>query len=136
MLIGSQLFQSLLCVGQISLGQNKPILQKTKFGWIVSGPLGIPTNNKSICNFAQINIQNQLAKFWELKGNNENDSALSLKEKLCEADFVKRTKRKHDGRFIVKLPLNNSIEMLGDSYSQALRRLLKLCYVEYVEYVN
>ncbi|KAJ8957412.1 hypothetical protein NQ318_004892, partial [Aromia moschata] len=40
-LLGSDLFWELICVGQISLGPNNPILQKTKLGWVVSGPIGV-----------------------------------------------------------------------------------------------
>ncbi|XP_053964104.1 uncharacterized protein LOC128867038 [Anastrepha ludens] len=37
LLIGASMFYDLLLVGQISLGENKPVLQKTKVGWVVAG---------------------------------------------------------------------------------------------------
>lgn len=37
LIIGSEVFWRLLCVGQIQLGKTKPTFQKTKLGWIVSG---------------------------------------------------------------------------------------------------
>ncbi|KAJ8975719.1 hypothetical protein NQ317_004183 [Molorchus minor] len=52
MLIGSDLFWDLLCVGQLSLGLNNPVLQKTKFGWIISGPINLKTD-VVICNLLQ-----------------------------------------------------------------------------------
>ncbi|KAJ8959713.1 hypothetical protein NQ318_021907 [Aromia moschata] len=39
MLLGADCFWDLLCAAQIKLGVNKPVLQKTKFGWVVSGPI-------------------------------------------------------------------------------------------------
>ncbi|KAJ8942959.1 hypothetical protein NQ318_016734 [Aromia moschata] len=38
-LLGTDCFWDLLCAAQIKLGVNKPVLQKTKFGWVVSGPI-------------------------------------------------------------------------------------------------
>ncbi|KAJ8915369.1 hypothetical protein NQ315_008256 [Exocentrus adspersus] len=32
-------FFELLCVGQIKMADNEPILQKTRLGWILSGPI-------------------------------------------------------------------------------------------------
>lgn len=40
-LIGAELFWSILCVGQIRPFSNHPIWQKTKLGWILSGRLNI-----------------------------------------------------------------------------------------------
>ncbi|XP_053968661.1 uncharacterized protein LOC128870089 [Anastrepha ludens] len=37
LLIGAKFFYDLLLVGQISLGENKQVLQKTKVGWVVAG---------------------------------------------------------------------------------------------------
>ncbi|XP_072403013.1 uncharacterized protein [Diabrotica undecimpunctata] len=36
-LIGVDTFWKILCVGQFSLGPSAPVMQKTRFGWIVSG---------------------------------------------------------------------------------------------------
>nr|CAH7749587.1 unnamed protein product [Callosobruchus chinensis] len=42
-----------MCRDQITLGRNLPILQNTKFGWIVSGPLGNAKKKYVNCNFVQ-----------------------------------------------------------------------------------
>lgn len=39
MLIGASLFWDLLCQGQVRLGRDLPVMQKTHLGWIVSGPI-------------------------------------------------------------------------------------------------
>uniref|UniRef100_A0A6P7H4B6 Uncharacterized protein LOC114345914 n=1 Tax=Diabrotica virgifera virgifera TaxID=50390 RepID=A0A6P7H4B6_DIAVI len=39
MLIGAEYFYSLISIGQIKLGKGLPVLQKTVFGWVVSGPV-------------------------------------------------------------------------------------------------
>lgn len=38
-LIGAELFYKLLCIGQIKLGNHGAMLQKTVFGWVISGRL-------------------------------------------------------------------------------------------------
>nr|CAI5846008.1 unnamed protein product [Callosobruchus analis] len=53
MLIGADLFWDVICRGQIALGRNAPILQNTKFGWIVSGPLSKGETNEIYCNLSE-----------------------------------------------------------------------------------
>lgn len=38
-ILGASIFWDLLCIGQIKLGRNQPILQKTHLGWIAAGDL-------------------------------------------------------------------------------------------------
>ena len=48
LMLGGGLFWKLLCVGQIQLGDDQPILQKHKLGWIVAGEMEVPSPlNKS-----------------------------------------------------------------------------------------
>lgn len=42
LLIGAESFWELICVGQIKLGKQKQVLQKSLLGWLVSGPTGGP----------------------------------------------------------------------------------------------
>ncbi|KAJ8971038.1 hypothetical protein NQ317_008710 [Molorchus minor] len=97
MLIGSDLFWDLLCVGQISLGLNNPVLQKTKFGWIISGPINLKTD-VVICNLLQYldeepDVQKCLTKFWELEQvpskplANENSEKYPKLANIIRTDF-------------------------------------------------
>ncbi|XP_025270389.1 uncharacterized protein LOC112639727 [Camponotus floridanus] len=52
------------------MGKSKPTFQKTKLGWIVSGPVSpaITTSKAVYCNLAyQTTLQKQLEKFWLLE---------------------------------------------------------------------
>ncbi|XP_066153054.1 uncharacterized protein [Euwallacea fornicatus] len=75
LLIGSELFYRLLCVGQISLVLHNPTLQKTRFGWIVSGSMAKPGSINSICYLSTNswssgpNIDFDLKNFWEVEDN-------------------------------------------------------------------
>jgi len=46
MLIGAELFYDLLDGGQIKLTDNGPTLTKTKFGWIIAGPIRNAVSSK------------------------------------------------------------------------------------------
>ncbi|KAF2890887.1 hypothetical protein ILUMI_15286, partial [Ignelater luminosus] len=126
MLIGAQIFWNLISIGQINLGSNKPTLQKTRLGWVISGSIGKAQNSLVSCNFTQnLDIQNQLARFWELE-KCSSSKPLSEEEKACEAHFVKHTKRTEDGRFVVAIPFKDTLEKLEDSHTQAVGRFLSL----------
>ena len=61
-LIGADLFWSLIGKGRILLGQNGPTLQETTLGWIVTGPIDNFQRGKTHCNFNKnSDIQKQLS---------------------------------------------------------------------------
>lgn len=64
MLLGAGIFYELLCVGQITLGKGKPILQKTRLGWVVSGEINANNLNTSQCN---ISIEDRIEKCWHIE---------------------------------------------------------------------
>lgn len=129
MLIGSDLFWNVLCVGRISLGPMKPVLQKTKFGWVVSGPICF--ESKSItCNFSQNereepDIQKILSRFWEVE-EFSSGPVWSGDDIACEEHFVKNTTRTADGRFVVTMPFKEPVEKLGESFESAKKRFFSL----------
>nr|CAH7750757.1 unnamed protein product [Callosobruchus chinensis] len=134
MLIGSDVFWNIVSTEQISLSHNLPVLQNTKFGWIISGPLGFSSKNSIVCNFfdlnpvssTEIDIQNDLRRFWEIEECLPDQKVLSEEEIACEKHFVENTKRNEHGAFVVKLPFKDSVQKLGDSCELAKRRLLNL----------
>ncbi|XP_073941239.1 uncharacterized protein [Choristoneura fumiferana] len=139
MLIGADLFWDLIGSHQHSLGTNNPILQSSKLGWLISGPLPIlntyspntKENNKTIkCNFLTkepnlSTINYALEKFWELE-NIPQSHPYSQEESLCEQHYLSNTYRLDTGRFCVGLPLREEKDCLGDSYFLAKKRFLSL----------
>ncbi|XP_050315358.1 uncharacterized protein LOC126749716 [Anthonomus grandis grandis] len=128
LLLGADIFWELIHIGQIKLGRGLPILQKTHFGWIISGPL--QTNlSSSLCSktqcFFTTSIDNQLTKFWEVE-EFPKTKYLSPEETFCEEHFSQHTSRAPDGKFVVHLPLKDSIDRLGDSKLTATSRFLNL----------
>lgn len=129
LLIGAGLFYSLLCIGQISLGDGLPTLQKTVLGWIVSGSVNIGEKPSLIhCSHSVTNneILDMLQKFWLIEEPCITKPILSEEENLCEELFQKTTKRNANGRFIVQIPLKESPDVLGESKHNAMLRLKSL----------
>lgn len=139
-LIGASLFYSLLCTGQIPLGKNMPILQKTVLGWVVSGSYAF-TKNLAYPNIACSNLilQNNsielnqdlemsVHKFWEMENVQPKCelSKLSHEEQFCERHFEKTVTRDASGRFIVSIPFNSQLIELGESKDRALDRFIHL----------
>ena len=130
LLLGANIFWDLIKAGKIHLGKNRPVIQETKLGWIISGSLGISNKNASSCHFLQSSdhsseIQRQLSKFWEIEEVSYNP-LLSSEESLAEDHFVKTHTRNSEGRFIVSIPLKASASVLGDSKQTAKRQFLNL----------
>ncbi|XP_033213705.1 uncharacterized protein LOC117170777 [Belonocnema kinseyi] len=110
-LIGNNIFWTLICIGQVKLNDQGLLLQKTRLGWILAGPMPnsslMSRFNTVRCNLIQnINIEKQIAKFWELE-EHLNKKSKSIDEKLCESLFSKTVKRDANGRFIVTIPFKD-----------------------------
>lgn len=133
LLIGADLFWDLLDDNRIRLA-NGPFLQGSRLGFLISGP--VYENNKKMrinqinvqsvqCNYTQA-LDEQLKRFWEVEEIPQLGRTLTNDECLCEEQFVNTTKRLADGRFSVRIPLKESTEALGDSYTTAKNRFLSL----------
>lgn len=126
LLIGADTFWSLILSEKIDLGKNKPVLQNTKLGWILSGPIGAMPHKFIKCHFSKnVDLQSQLAKFWELDQLSDTP-LLSPEEITAEEHFEQTFKRNTDGRFVVHIPLKNPVTLLGESKQTATRQFFSL----------
>lgn len=141
LLIGTDIFWSIIESTQISLGPNQPIMRKTKLGWILAGPLFSRNQIKSKsvqCNHVNFtctssncisnkSLNERLTDFWKLEQIPSSSVVVNTEEEIqCEKDFVTNTFRSQDGRFNVKLPLLSQPDCLGDSYKKAKRQFFTL----------
>ncbi|XP_011194623.2 uncharacterized protein LOC105219961 [Zeugodacus cucurbitae] len=125
MLLGTETFFSLLSVGQIQLGSNLPMLQKTLLGWIVSGRYKTGSNNisKPSCLFlANESLDAKLEKLWKLEEVTTIPEAWTREEKICDNLYNATVSRRPCGRIVVKLPFKVDPTCLGESYTTALRQ--------------
>ncbi|XP_069965510.1 uncharacterized protein [Bactrocera oleae] len=147
MLLGTETFFSLLSLGQINLGSNLLILQKTLLGWIVSGRYKTDSKNisKPSCLYlANESLDAKLEKLWKLEEIATIPEARTREQQSCDHIYNSTVSRRPCGRIVVKLPFKDDPTCLGESYTTALRRFnaqelrlakspqLKAQYVEFM----
>ncbi|XP_076766420.1 uncharacterized protein LOC143433153 [Xylocopa sonorina] len=126
LLLGEYLFYKLTGVGRIRLPNDTAILQKTKFGWVISGDVGdyrYKDYQKTHCHVS--NLNNDIAKFWEIE-EGPIKHRWSNTEQACEKHFLETVQRTSSGRYVVKLPFNNEKSNLRESYRMAFKRFYML----------
>ncbi|XP_076377802.1 uncharacterized protein LOC117225168 [Megalopta genalis] len=131
LLIGAGPFWDLLCIGQIKVGLGNLMWQKTRLGWVLDGRLQWPKSQANTKSFhachaiANMELENSISRFWEMEEINTLETKPSDHEP-CELHFKENTKRDGRGRFIVAIPFNEQVRQLGESRTQAERRLVNL----------
>ncbi|XP_033212147.1 uncharacterized protein LOC117169751 [Belonocnema kinseyi] len=131
LLTGGGTFWKLLCVGQIQLREDQPILQKTQLGWIVAGPMELPHpsyKSKALCNLiTNQQLHNEVQLFWEIEHYSVKRDQPELDSRdVCEQHFLSTTKRDPEGRLIVTIPFKDEVNELGDSLKMAEKRLFAM----------
>lgn len=114
MLLGVSIMFDIIRSGNIEIGEQLPLMQNTKLGWVIGGGNTYLKANREIAMFINENISSLLSR------------KLTEEESICEQLFIETTLRTSEGRFIVRLPQKQNVNQLGDSKSVALDRLLKL----------
>ena len=105
---------------------STPIAMKTLHGWVVSGATSsAPSIPQPTINVQTIDldISYLLRSFWEIE-ELPKKPLLTEEERLCEKFYSSIVERHSSGRYIVRLPLNETFPAsgnLGDSYSIARR---------------
>ncbi|XP_011688402.1 PREDICTED: uncharacterized protein LOC105450317 [Wasmannia auropunctata] len=133
LLIGADLYGSLLRndIRQGPLGT--PTAQLTVFGWVLSGPAGtLPSPSPS--SSAQVNtcaatedLQSLLQQFWSDENVPSTTPSLTDEEQLCEQHFSSSHTRTSQGRYVVRLPFKTAPPpSIGTSYLIALKLYNKL----------
>jgi len=125
LLIGSAFFFDLIGTERIPLGAGNLCLQDSKLGWIVTGGIN------ATC---LVNIGGNLEEDWGVNGmiesstqNNSSKGNLRyVEEDQALRHFQEHTRRNKEGRFIVRLPVNTSTDMLGNTLIMATNRFLSV----------
>ncbi|XP_045497496.1 uncharacterized protein LOC123695635 [Colias croceus] len=132
LLLGVEVFTRIIEDGIIRL-HNGLVTQKTSLGWILSGQTThADRNNTKTIRSMFIREDNDLLKsFWEIDTFLYNKKKIFTKEEEeCEDIYTKTTQRDHEGRYIVQLPLKQSleetIEQIGNTKDTAIKRFKQL----------
>ncbi|XP_053698870.1 uncharacterized protein LOC128745823 [Sabethes cyaneus] len=123
LIVGAELFYTLLASQKLTLTDGYPILQKTVLGYVVSGKGSSQAMDTVVCHVAtdqDLNVQ--LERMWEVD-DFDVGRALTQDEQYVEDHFKRTVSRDETARYIVRLPLRESrVPLLGDSYKAAVNR--------------
>lgn len=129
-LLGADIYSQVLREGLIQGPPGYPVVQNTKFGWILSGQVST-ANNIIRCHHVISSFESQaddnalLKQFWEIETVIPNPKViLSEEEQRCEDLFKTTTYRDENGRYVVKIPFrnNNPQCQYGNSKELSLKR--------------
>ncbi|XP_062541685.1 uncharacterized protein LOC134209690 [Armigeres subalbatus] len=129
-ILGSTHFFRLLRYGSITIGDKLPTLQRTEFGWVVSGGCTLFNHDHSdprTCHFStESTLEELVHRFWSLEELHDT-KGWSPSERFCEKHFVENTTRNPDGRYVVKLPKREELLwQLDSNHYNATRRFYAL----------
>lgn len=127
LLIGAELFFTILKQAQLKLADNLPTLYDTKFGWVVAGVQGEMDIEEStvMCLTSEDSLDQRLQQFFDQEEVPETTDWTS-EERAAEEHFRQTFRREEDGRFVVQLPFRKNINLLGDSRHLAMKRFFLL----------
>ena len=137
LIVGADLYGSILLEGLRRGSASEPIAQNTIFGWIVFGPCKQCPSGQSdssinqsratcLYSFTSETMESDLRKFWELEEVPESLS-LTEEEERCEKHFASSHCRRSDGRYVVRLPFKqNTVTDFVNSFQIASRSLERL----------
>ncbi|XP_017487581.1 PREDICTED: uncharacterized protein LOC108375933 [Rhagoletis zephyria] len=125
LLIRAEVLFDILPVGQIKLGDDMPVVQKTLLGWIVTGkykerPSKHVLSSPRTCLLSMEEVLNEnLEKLWKMYEVERHASKWSN-----ENAYISTVRRNADGRIVVRLPLKDDSSRLGLSHATALKRFI------------
>ncbi|XP_038116638.1 uncharacterized protein LOC119768917 [Culex quinquefasciatus] len=104
-ILGADVFLSILQAGQVKNRQGIPVAQRSIFGWM------------------EFDIDRTLRLFWEDQEIPEGKLLTTEEKRVIEHFDSTLTRSEKDGHFIVRLPLDDSKCKLGESLNAATKRL-------------
>ncbi|XP_049886781.1 uncharacterized protein LOC126381326 [Pectinophora gossypiella] len=136
LLLGADVFCKIIEDGLVRLADGI-VAQKTSLGWILSGQRAdtttINSHNVVTLHITRMVVEDNemLRRFWELESAlYKKKKILTKEEEKCEEIYSNTTKRDESGRYIVHLPLKQTIEetinICGETKQQAVTRFKHL----------
>ncbi|XP_045451572.1 uncharacterized protein LOC123660559 [Melitaea cinxia] len=120
LLLGADVYSSIIMGGIIKENDNMPIAQQTRLGWILCG--SVKSYN---CNVIMVDLDS-IHKFWSIEDINENEE-MSFEDYQCLQKYKETTFRQSDGKYVVRLPLHSDAdEKLGLSEPTACAQFYQL----------
>uniref|UniRef100_A0A0A9YD88 Pro-Pol polyprotein n=2 Tax=Lygus hesperus TaxID=30085 RepID=A0A0A9YD88_LYGHE len=134
MLIGADLFWQLIGRDQITCPEQYLSFRESKLGWIVCSSILDVSKSQAYCHLVSSHIATDITLesidrtmrgFWEIENLNSNQE-LCEEDRTCEQLLQETTVRDSDGRYVVRMPLKDELNLLGSSKEIAVKRLMLL----------
>ncbi|XP_018300772.1 uncharacterized protein [Mycetomoellerius zeteki] len=130
LVLGADVYGSIIAEGLITESQNSPIAQLTHLEWIISGPTGHQMTFENARNYHMTTGEDLhliLHRFWEIEEVPPScNHSLTPDEQQCEDHFRNTHSREPCGRYVVKLPFKQPVSKLGNSKGKATHLIHKL----------
>ncbi|XP_037811311.1 uncharacterized protein LOC119603370 [Lucilia sericata] len=129
-LIGGDLFPSIMLSGVKHQICDSLMAQETIFGWILTGPISedsSPTLSNLTSLFCEISLDKEISRFWEVE-NLPMKNLRSSVDEFCENLFKRTTTRNKEGRYVVRLPFKDGYPenlTLGQSRTSAMAQFFR-----------
>ena len=141
-IIGADYYVDLIKPNVIKIDHSSLVAQLSIFGWLIIGPIPKLRAQQSLTEKSSISLTSRalnvarclqvkavisepeldelLKLFWvQEEIPSEHQSDLSFEEQECEDHFKNTHTRNDTGRYIVRIPLKDKIDLLGNSYTVA-----------------
>ncbi|XP_046142834.1 uncharacterized protein LOC123988088 [Osmia bicornis bicornis] len=131
LIIGVEVYNSVLLSEVVRGPPRTPLAQKTQLGWIVSGPTPQAAEGPQAKHRSSLQccldreLVDLVQRFWNQEDYAScSEPTISEADQVCENHFVRTHARDGNGRFTVRLPLARDVAVLGDSRNSAYRILV------------
>lgn len=127
-LLGVDMFVSILCNSRRTGPVGSPIAVETDFGWVVCGG-STPSSKEVVSHHASVLYaygNDILCKFWEVEESPTTSPVLTAEERFVVRHFESNHSRSQSGIFIMPLQRRTDVKSIGESRSSAVHRFLSL----------
>ena len=127
-LLGIDIFTSVLQQGRRFGPAGSPVAIKTRLGWVLAGRTESRQVSHDIvaCHVVTASGDDLLRKFWEIEKCETSNTVLSSEERSVLQHYQRNHYRTDSGMFVVPLPKKENSMPLGETRSKAVRRFLSL----------
>ena len=126
-LLGAEVFASILSDKQPNLIKGNPTAIRTTFGYVISGKFHssneTPVFNSFFLHSAP--LEQTMRRFWESE-EISSPKKVDPEEIYCEDFFQKTHYRNSDGKYVVRLPFKEVTYPLSSNRPSALKRFINL----------
>ena len=123
LLLGADIFSHVLLPGVMRGPSGSLVAQNTHLGWTLSGGVDSRQDSGSVRTSSQFSVDDSLSvtlqRFWDQEELLIPSPVLDASERECEDHFARTYSRNHEGRYIVHLPIKESLTEFGDLFAAA-----------------